>query len=516
MYAKSFYFTPLPSKFSGQLCLLLVSLAVSGCKPAGQEPEPRGNRGTASTESTSCQALTELAAPASAANILSGLEAYDSSGQVLTGTMANHGNWNMNTSAFPGAGYYSGLTSTITTTNVCTGTNIFGAAGAAVCQSGTTVSPAGAANILSGLEAWDATGTKITGSMTNRGALDASASFPGAGYYNGILNNPPTAGQIASGVTVLGVTGTLVGGSFADFMASMEHRDKATTQVTLKTESVTNAGTVYTNADPGYRAIPKISKDNDGYMGGSVTYVSRTGWDTTCDSVTGAGGGSANSVCKCGLSGTLAQRIADCAAHTVIGTNATWDGSTKGNAGQGTWKLVTRTGAVSSSKGREVWQDQRTGLMWSSLVSTSLNWCKATGSNSITGNPAAENDPGGYCDANSSQNNSGQAVSACFEDDGTYFTQTDAGIDSAGKGGLNRTSTPVVGWRNPTKYDYQQADNNGIRFVMPDMGPASLGWEWSATVDSNEHEAALCFSSDNGYMYSMNRGAGVAVRCVGR
>ncbi|MCM2279796.1 MAG: DUF1566 domain-containing protein [Oligoflexia bacterium] len=463
------------------------------------------------------------ATPAAAGDVLLGKEFY-AGGALLTGTMVAGSNVTgadgSLTFAIP-AGYYDGsktatvVDTDLAATNVCTGKNILGTAGSAVCQSGTTGAPAGAGNILATYEAWDATGTKITGVMTNHGALDAQASFPGAGYYNGTVNNAPIASQIALGQTILGVSGS-VDASFAAQTASQQHRDKTTTQVTQKAEATTAGGTVYTNSDPGYRAIPKISKDDEGYTGGSVTYVSRTNWDTACDSVTGQTGGSANSPCTCGLSGSLAARIADCASHGTIGTEATWDGTTKGNAGQGQWKLVTRTGAMSASKGREVWQDQRTGLTWSSLVSTALNWCKATGSNFIAGNPVAEDDPSNYCDNVTYQNTAGQAKSACFEDDGTYFTQTDAGIDSAGKGGLNRASTPVIGWRNPTKYDYQQADNNGIRFVMPDMGPASSGYEWSASLDSPNRSSAWLFNGYTGGVFYSTRDSTFAVRCVGR
>ncbi|MCM2279347.1 MAG: DUF1566 domain-containing protein [Oligoflexia bacterium] len=383
---------------------------------------------------------------------------------------------------------------------------------------GSTASPAGPGNILNGLEAWDATGTKITGVMTNRGGFDGAASFPGTGFYDGTTSNyPPSAAQIALGSTILGVAGTL-DASFAAHTASQQHRDTATQQLTQKEEVALGAGMPYENADPGYRAVPRILKDDDGYVGGSVTYVNRASWDAACDGsgATGAGG----LPCKCGLSGTNSERIADCAAHGTIGPEASWDGASKGNAGQGSWKLVTRTGSLTDDKGREVWQDQRTGLLWSSLLSTSLSWCKATGSNFISGNPAAEDDPSNVCDNAANQVTgtapANKAVSACFEDDGTYFTQTDAAIDLAGKGGLSRTSSPTVAWRNPTKYDYMIAEVNGIRFVMPDMKPAVLGYEWSSSLNSANRADAWIFYSYNGSLFGYARGNAFAVRCVGR
>jgi hypothetical protein len=312
------------------------------------------------------------------------------------------------------------------------------------------------------------------------------------------------AANIVNGISIFGVTGTYIG-TFGLNTASNEHRDKTQTQETLHTEVVTNAGIAYTNSASGYRAVPNVAKDDDGYTGGNVTYVSRTGW-------------AANT---CGTSqATVAARIADCAVHGTIGSNATWDGLTKGNAGQSVWKLVTRTGNASGGKGREVWRDEKTGLLWSSAVSTALNWCKASGANNVPWNPAAANDTGGaYCNPGGGyQNPTNPVVSACFEDDGTYFTTTDGGggIDNAGKAGLNRSSTPAVAWRLPTKYDFQQADNDGIRFVMPDMGTSSNGVEWSASVYSDGRGNAWGFYSGDGDIYYDNRDIDYVVRCVGR
>jgi hypothetical protein len=449
---------------------------------------------------------------ATASQVLSGTFVWDASGSSIAGTMANRGNWNMNTSTFPGAGYYSGLTSTLTTTDVCQGAQLHGSGGAAVCIADTTGTGATASQVLTGTVAWDSSGGKITGTMANNGTWNLTQSFAtagGAGRYSAV-SNVPAATNICSGSTVLGVAGI----ASCNVLASNQHRDKATTQLSMVAESTTNAGTVYSNADPGYRVIPLINKDDEGVLGASMTAVSRTGWDNTCDSTSGVSGGTADSACTCGLSGTLPDRIADCAAHGVIGSGATWDGATKASAGQSVWKLVSRTGAVSSGKGREVWQDQRTQLLWSSLVSTSLNWCKATGHNNIGGNPAAESD-GSYCNSIGNQNTSGQAVSACYEDNGTYFTQT--GTDQAGKAGLNRSSTPLVGWRLPSANDFHLAEVDGIRAVMPD---STGNLQWSSTIYSADRRVAWHFEGTTGYVSygyaapSLRNGT-MGVRCVG-
>lgn len=285
------------------------------------------------------------------------------------------------------------------------------------------------------------------------------------------------------------------------------HRDRETPQITLHKESIA-AGMDYTNTDPGYRAVPKISKDDEGVTLASVLTVNRT---------TGATGNWAARTC--GTSGaTVEDRIASCAAE--FGVDATWEGSVKGNAGQGRWRLVTRTGDIDASgRGREVWRDERTKLLWSSFVAQSLNWCKASGSNFIAGNPTSEDDPGNYCDNATYQNTAGKAVSACFEDGENHFTTSDPGIDPGGKAGLGLTSSPKVAWRLPTRYDYQQADINGIRFVLPEMVyDGSYTVEWSASVysDSFNRYEGWVFEIPTGAIYYVARWKSYRVRCVGR
>jgi len=305
--------------------------------------------------------------------------------------------------------------------------------------------------------------------------------------------------NILNGVTIFGVTGTYGSVGSIGSLASNMHRDSSTAQLTIAEETVVSSGNPYLNSDPGYRAVPRINKDDEGSNGGSVTYVDRSSWAAT----------------TCGTAqATIELRIADCV--TVFGSEATWDGSVKGNAGQSVWKLVTRTGAVSGNKGREVWRDERTGLLWSSVVSIGLNWCKASGSNNIVGNPTAEVDPSNYCDNVAYQNTVGQAISACFEDGNINFTDVDVSIDSAGKAGLGRLSSPAVFWRLPTKYDYVQAEVNGIRFVLPEMGPLAFNFEWASTISSGLRLYAWSFLPTLGYVTADDRANNYSARCVGR
>jgi hypothetical protein len=404
--------------------------------------------------------------------------------------------------------------------NIKTGTTVFGVTGTlpvyAACvndNNGNCAIPGAnktgiepnllATNIMNGVTVFGVTGTyQGPTPCTN----DNGGSCRITQANKTLLEANLIAANIKSGITIFGVLGSYTG-SGAGSLASHMHRDPATTQMSILDESTANAGTDYVNNDPGYRAVSRINKDDDGYTGGSVVYVDRSTWGSN----------------TCGTAqATLNARIANCA--TVFGANATWDGSTKGNAGQAVWKLVSRTGDVLDQRGREVWRDERTGLLWSSLVSNynngALTWCKAVGSNNIAGNPTAKVDPQGYCD-NSSYQTTGtapadKAVSACFEDDGTYFTTTDPNLDNAGKAGLMRASTPSVAWRLPSKYDFQQADNDGFRFVMPDAGLNSSGYEWSSSVYSGSRYYAWVFVSNYGFVNFVSRYFNKAVRCVGR
>lgn len=105
-----------------------------------------------------------------------------------------------------------------------------------------------------------------------------------------------------------------------------------------------------------------------------------------------------------------------------------------------------------------------------------------------------------------------------------------AGVYLAAKGGMGKTSTaqsPSVRWRLPSIEDYMQANVNGIRFVMPDMGivgtsrplaDGSVGgyWEWSASLVSSVRSSAWYFSSSNGFISNDFRTSSGSVRCIGR
>lgn len=524
---------PIPKLFS---VLTLGGLALSGCESQLVVATPSASR-SSTPLAASVQGVTS--SPAGAAQILSGQEAWSVTGTKITGVMPNFANWNMNSSAWPGAGYFSGLTSTVAPSNVCTGTQIFGSAGAAICQSGSTTTPAGAGNTLVGLEAWSATGSKFTGTMPNQGGLDAHATFPGAGFYNGTVTNLPLASQVVTGNTLLGVAGT-AGASFGAFTSSTISRDVGTSQITLLAEVTTYAGQGASPALPAgggyaYRSVPKILLDDEGLNNSDM------GCASNCTPIVSITVAQHAAFVDCGTAqSSFAARIADCS--TKNGAPATWNGQTSGTHGESTWKLVTRMGASS-----EVWQDTQTGLVWSSsLVPRPIggnwnvgdNWCRASGD-------AEASDPANFCNSATYQPQYPIAESECAEEpglvavpgwcsDGVAYSSSagctgaggtwaanpenySSGIYSPAKGGMGRNSAALkVRWRLPTRWDFQQADNDGIRFVMPDMGASSIGVDWTSTLMSQNHSGAWAMWEYHGAMTGGLRSGTSVVRCVGR
>jgi hypothetical protein len=353
-----------------------------------------------------------------------------------------------------------------------------------------------------------------SGSVTLTTSTSASITdgFQSGSNTCSVSDTDLIARSIKSGVNILGVEGMYLN-------SSKQHRSVGTTLETQETEVVTNAGMAYTQNDPGYRVVPRIASDDIGQS--VVATVNRTGWAAT----------------TCGTAqATIEARIADCA--TTFGATATWDGRVNGNRGEGVWKLVSRTadmvGTGTTAKGREVWRDEKTGLLWSSKVTNTsaadgINWCKASGANNITNNPAAEDDPADFCD-NATYQNTGvgpavKAVSACFEDGGNYFTDVDPGgkIDSSGKAGLGLSSTPAVAWRLPNAYDYFEAHNNGLLYVVPDAVATSPNdsFEWTATTiqyTAADYSHALWIDGKRAYGWGSlkTKVDEMSARCVGR
>lgn len=327
--------------------------------------------------------------------------------------------------------------------------------------------------------------------------------------------------NIQKGLVIFGVRGTyeapeIVYGSGAHRSPSssttankMNYKQNLTGESNrLEANPNLNSSQIYA-AD--YHAIPKIATDSEA----DVVTVNRTAWTNT----------------QCGTIGTIAARAANCV--TAFGTNATWKGSVRGNAGQTDWELITRKrDSVDTNKTYEVWRDTSTGLMWSSLVSTSLNWCKSTGNNGrkvsdgtdmvYDVQTSSEDDPSNYCD-NSTYQDQTTPVSVCYIDmptngDPNLFSTAYSTATTPGKAGLLPDLTAATGrvyWRVPTMFDYILANHHGLRFVMPDIG-TSTDEEWTATTSASNRKNAWTFSGKTGARQYKQRNNPAAVRCIGR
>lgn len=118
------------------------------------------------------------------------------------------------------------------------------------------------------------------------------------------------------------------------------------------------------------------------------------------------------------------------------------------------WSLVTRTAEF-----KEVWQDSNTGLVWGDRLPNTMN----------------------YDDAQKACNG------------------------SASENGKLR-----LAFRVPTIDEYKQAEKNGIRSALPNIGY----WYWSSSVYSEYTRGAWLFSGDYGYTNYDFRDYDYSVRCV--
>ncbi len=335
----------------------------------------------------------------------------------------------------------------------------------------------------------------------NKPCINDEAGFCWTAVSKDTLEPNLVPDVIQAGKSIFGVQGKFRGeGSWK----SGAHRDSYAYPIALSDEAFVfgGSGNQETGLPDGYREVAMAKKDSDATFDSFYVGVDRTGWGSQQ-----CGTGAVTDILPNGFqTWTLRARMSHCAG--IFQVNAIWNGQMQGNAGQAKWKLVVRKFA--SSKLYEVWLDDNTGMLWSTLVSNSIDWCKATGNNE--GDIAVS----GSC---KNLQGSGDPVSACFE--GSGFTQTNDSLDMNGKGGLNKTSSDLqVVWRIPTIFDYEVAEYNGIRFVMPDMGKAlptsSQQFEWMGTINSADSSKAWVFSSKLGKHAFLGRNLTAGVRCIGR
>lgn len=454
--------------------------------------------------------------------------------------------------------------------NVCSTKMIFGLSGEAVCQSGTASNAAAVGDVLQGKEYWDGTGVKRTGTLatvashmsTNYTSNSSTVTLtPNAGVWNGtntvsITDASLTSGNICSSHSVFGVSGGATcqgaagsgtiaaegnictgyyayddngvartgsascGVSTIDLiMTSQIHHDTGIASGNIKKMSQED-GIAATDAN--YRMMPKISKDDDAGAGSSVSRVVRWAggvqyqyWDGTVPRKV------------CGKDATsITAKIQDCYdQHAIkpswdagVVNRISWNGEVNGNAGQGSWTLVTvyssslANGTACDVTCYEVWRDDRTNFLWSDKLG-STNWCKATGSSNsaYASLPASfkEDDPNNYCDSQTYQEQTNAPESWCLEH---AALNTPATYDPM-KGGMRLATTPAATWRLPTIYDWEQANINGVRFVLPNMG----GNFWSASIYSASRAYAWNIHGSYGNVSSdASRITSYGVHCLAR
>ena len=179
---------------------------------------------------------------ASGGQILSGYEAWNESGSLVDGTMVNNGSQTFNSDGVKSAGYYSGIT-------------------VDVISAGTGDTNASSGQILSGYEAWNESGSLVDGTMANNGAgsFTADGSYS-AGYYSSISVDVVAAGtgdanaggaQILSGYEAWGSTGGLIDGTMPDNGSATFNSDgvKSAGYYSGITVDVIESGTGTTDAD---------------------------------------------------------------------------------------------------------------------------------------------------------------------------------------------------------------------------------------------------------------------------
>jgi hypothetical protein len=250
----------------------------------------------------------------------------------------------------------------------------------------------------------------------------------------------------------------------ADLVRSQMHRTSGI-KVMSYTEEIT---ATLNNALPVlYRIVPLMEKDDEG---SSANVTTR--------------GGLGRSTLECGtgsILGGIDSRISDCLEKNK--EKSSWEGNNYGAAGEGLWKLVTRT-----AEGSETWLDARTGMVWSDLIKkeniSSFNWCQASG-----------NDQDNTSELEINCRTLGDLVSLCN------------GSELAGLSGK-------VKWRLPTRNDFLQADLNGLRFVLKKENENGL---WTATMRANSEgrKEAWVYHSSEGILQAVTLSEARQVRCIG-
>lgn len=167
---------------------------------------------------------------------------------------------------------------------------------------------------------------------------------------------------------------------------------------------------------------------------------------------------------------TLADRIKSCKDTIPDANSIAWSGKAKGISGEGDWQLV------SYSNKMKVWQDFRTGLLWSDIVETA-DYEIASG-----------------------------VTVGVVDNLKDRVCQTVADTPRDALGNIHESK---VHWRLPNRNEYLQADINGARFVLPNTDQET--WTSSYAGDSQ----AWAITQKTGVLRKVNMTTKLKVRCIG-
>lgn len=264
------------------------------------------------------------------------------------------------------------------------------------------------------------------------------------------LNNPNLTRNVLEAASYLG---------FRDFAPSGLFRSPGKPQLTIAEEHALGAlpSSLLERKAQAYREIPVFELDDESLWSSATALGLHDGP-------------------PCGTAQvSIEERAAHCATE--------WDGEehTRGPAAK--WRLITRTASRN-----EVWQDMRTGLLWSDYaVAEAVNWCAASGN---------DEDLRGYMDG---VNCSEEHPNVCREA---------SSIDA--RGGINGSG---VQWYLPSIYDWLQAELDGIRFVLRNI--STTYWSSSSRLVSGSIEVRVFLGVAGGASTSPPFSTW-GVRCVAR
>lgn len=398
---------------------------------------------------------------ASAGNVLTGKGYWDSSGAVRTGTMPDRGgSWDL-TTAFPGAGYFSAISSALAASDVCSTKTFLGSVGTATCNSTTAELFASQA-----VRADNATIDLTSSAQVNaraRAVLSDEAAGNSTYTTNHLLVPNPKYDTDGQG------DDTGIGATQRNYLVTVKGRPDRVCGL-VGTVAVRIADCLSQNGSKSGWEGKKYGQLGEGDWKLVTLYKAAAAAGAVC------GGGAAAGCYEVWRDERTSLLWSD--ALTNNGNNYNWFRA----AG---YSSSTTTVASTGKEGR-------------AGVGTD---CVNSGAVAEVCQPAT---PMSACaDAASLANSNG--VVTYQNPDGTNGTYD----ENPAKGNLSGASAL---WRLPTYQDWALAFVNGISKVVPNMGTSTVFW--SATSYSSDRNQAW-LAGTSGLLFPGSRDQVYSVRCIG-